>query len=53
MATTAEGVETPEQLDRVRQEGCNEVQGFLISKPRPAGELGELLTRYRKDSAAA
>ena len=33
VAITAEGVETNEQLEGVRQEGCNEVQGFLFSKP--------------------
>jgi diguanylate cyclase (GGDEF)-like protein len=53
MTTTAEGVETPDQLERVRREGCNEVQGFLISQPRPATDLGELLAAYHKDSAAA
>lgn len=37
--TTAEGVETPEQLDRVRAAGCMEVQGFLFSRPKPALEL--------------
>ncbi len=33
---TAEGVETEEQLARVRQEGCGEVQGFYFSRPLPA-----------------
>ncbi len=36
IATNAEGVETTEQLERVRAEGCTEVQGFLIGAPRPA-----------------
>jgi diguanylate cyclase (GGDEF)-like protein len=43
METTAEGVETQEQLDYLRREGCTEVQGFLFSKPRPAGEVGKML----------
>jgi diguanylate cyclase (GGDEF)-like protein/PAS domain S-box-containing protein len=43
METTAEGVETSEQLDQVRSEGCTEMQGFLFSRPRPANELEELL----------
>ena len=43
ISTTAEGVETVEQLRRLRLEGCTEAQGFLISKPRPASELAELL----------
>ena len=42
IATTAEGVETVEQLDRVRAEGCTEVQGYLFSAPRPASELAGL-----------
>lgn len=29
----AEGIETPEQLDVLRREGCDEVQGFLIGRP--------------------
>ncbi len=43
METTAEGVETVDQLMRVRQEGCTEVQGFLIGVPQPASEIAELL----------
>ncbi len=43
IATTAEGVETAEQLERVRAEGCTEVQGYLFSPPRPVSELGLLM----------
>jgi diguanylate cyclase (GGDEF)-like protein len=39
MTTTAEGVETEDQLDRLRQVGCTEVQGFLFDRPRPLGEI--------------
>ena len=42
ITTTAEGVETKEQLARLTTEGCNEVQGFLFSPPRPAAELQRL-----------
>jgi EAL domain-containing protein (putative c-di-GMP-specific phosphodiesterase class I) len=42
ITTTAEGVETKEQLARLTSEGCNEVQGFLFSPPRPAAELQRL-----------
>jgi diguanylate cyclase (GGDEF)-like protein len=43
MKTTAEGVETTQQLELLRLEGCTEIQGFLISKPRRASELGYVL----------
>jgi len=46
ITTTAEGVETMEQLERLRAEGCNEVQGYLFSAARPAGELDELLRKF-------
>ncbi len=44
MTTTAEGVETSEQLECVRSEGYTEVQGYFFSRPRPAEEITELLT---------
>ncbi|MFT8243153.1 putative bifunctional diguanylate cyclase/phosphodiesterase [Roseomonas sp. BN140053] len=43
MAVNAEGVETAEQLEALRVEGCSEVQGYFFSKPRPAGEIAGLL----------
>jgi diguanylate cyclase (GGDEF)-like protein len=42
MTATAEGVETREQLDRITSEGCNEMQGFLFSRPLPAQEIERL-----------
>jgi diguanylate cyclase (GGDEF)-like protein len=44
--TTAEGVETLEQLDRLREEGCTEVQGYFFSRPRPAGEIPLLIEKW-------
>lgn len=44
MATTAEGVETAEQLASLRDEGCTEVQGYYFSPPRPAREVAGLIT---------
>jgi len=43
MTTTAEGVETEEQMRCLNLEGCIEVQGYLYSKPVPANEIIELL----------
>jgi diguanylate cyclase (GGDEF)-like protein/PAS domain S-box-containing protein len=37
--TTAEGVETEEQMARIQAEGCNTVQGFWIGRPAPAAEV--------------
>jgi EAL domain-containing protein (putative c-di-GMP-specific phosphodiesterase class I) len=47
MVTTAEGVETAEQLALLRREGCIQAQGYLFSKPRPAPEVERLLSRGR------
>jgi diguanylate cyclase (GGDEF)-like protein len=44
--TTAEGVETEQQLDRVRADGCTNVQGYLFSKPIPAAQIDAFLARY-------
>ena len=49
MATTAEGVETQEQLRYLRQEGCTEVQGYLFSRPMPARNIRHLLERVRNE----
>ena len=40
----AEGVETKEQLERLRELGCDEYQGFLFSPAVPAAELERLAT---------
>jgi EAL domain-containing protein (putative c-di-GMP-specific phosphodiesterase class I) len=39
MTTTAEGVETAEQLRQIRSLGCTEVQGYYFGRPCPAREL--------------
>jgi diguanylate cyclase (GGDEF)-like protein len=45
VATVAEGVETPEQLEELRRLGCNYGQGYLFSRPVEAAEFGRLLGR--------
>ncbi len=37
--TTAEGVETPEQLQRLRAEGFDEAQGYLLGRPMPGADI--------------
>ena len=39
MVTVAEGVETQEQLELVRDAGCRQAQGFLFARPCPASQL--------------
>jgi len=53
IATTAEGVETAEQLDHVRSEGCTEVQGYLFSAPRRAEDVRAYFARNKARTAAA
>ena len=45
MATTAEGVETQEQLDALAVIGCTEVQGYLFSPAVPGSQVPDLLSR--------
>jgi len=53
IVTTAEGVETEEQLELVRRAGCTEMQGYLVSPPRPACEIAGLIARFRPEVVAA
>ena len=53
MITTAEGVETEEQLEILRAEGCMQVQGYLFSRPVPASQIPALLQRINARSRAA
>jgi diguanylate cyclase (GGDEF)-like protein len=53
MNTTAEGVETQEQLDTVKFEGCTEVQGFLLSRPLPDQEIQQFFMAARKYTEVA
>jgi diguanylate cyclase (GGDEF)-like protein len=40
---TAEGVETQEQFEYLRAQGCDEIQGYYFSRPVPAAALADLL----------
>jgi diguanylate cyclase (GGDEF)-like protein/PAS domain S-box-containing protein len=53
ITTTAEGVETVDQLDWLRAEGCNQVQGFLFSAARPAAEIEQLLFKFGQRASQA
>ena len=52
MTTTAEGVETQWQQERLRALGCNEMQGYLFSAPKPAEEVRKILYSHRSRPAA-
>lgn len=43
ITTTAEGVETEAQRDRLRLEGCDQFQGWLFGRPMPESEVAALL----------
>lgn len=51
--TTAEGVETEDQLRRVEAEGCQEVQGYLTGRPQPAESVRALIAARRPQEGAA
>jgi diguanylate cyclase (GGDEF)-like protein len=52
MTTTAEGVETEGQLARLRAEGCDEVQGYLFSRPVPVPQVAEVIARWNSPARA-
>ena len=48
---TAEGVETEQQLEQVKQLGCTEMQGYLFSRPHPAEEMRRLFLSSAKNAS--
>lgn len=55
MVTTAEGVETAEQASFLKEEGCNQLQGYFFSRPINADELTAFLAVWndKKESSAS
>jgi diguanylate cyclase (GGDEF)-like protein/PAS domain S-box-containing protein len=51
--TTAEGIETHDQLELVRSAGCTEVQGYLVSPPCSAAMAFDLIGNFLRDDVAA
>lgn len=47
MSTIAEGVETQAQLTLLREQGCDEVQGYFLCRPQPPEELVAFLRAHR------
>ncbi len=43
LSTTAEGIETVDQLEALRALGCEDGQGYLFSRPLDVGALARLL----------
>ncbi len=43
ITVVGEGVETESELDFLRREGCDAVQGHALARPQPADEMGRLL----------
>jgi diguanylate cyclase (GGDEF)-like protein len=48
LTTTAEGIETADQLRVLRRLGCSLVQGYLFARPMPAAMLGPWLQEWRE-----
>ena len=53
MTSTAEGVETPQQMQTLQAIGCTEMQGYLFSHPRPAHEIRQFFTQRPAAKAGA
>lgn len=52
LETTAEGIESVEQMAMLKALGCDDVQGYLVSRPMPGESVGAYLERARTRVAA-
>ncbi|MGN7612271.1 putative bifunctional diguanylate cyclase/phosphodiesterase [Magnetococcales bacterium HHB-1] len=50
LSVVAEGVETAEQLQFLKQDACNEIQGYFFSKPLPKEDFFKLLQENRAET---
>ena len=46
MLTTVEGIETTQQMNRLRKDGCTDIQGYLLSRPVPANQVIGLIETH-------
>ena len=53
MTSTAEGVETAQQLETLQAIGCTEMQGYLFSRARPASEIRQFFGKPSVANAGA
>lgn len=50
LSVVAEGVETKEQMKRLREVGCDYAQGYYLAKPMPVAEFEKLLASQRRQA---
>ena len=48
LKTTAEGIETPQQMAFLKENGCDCMQGYLLAKPMPAKKFEDFVRNYNK-----
>jgi EAL domain-containing protein (putative c-di-GMP-specific phosphodiesterase class I) len=53
MTVTAEGVETAEDFERMRDLGCDVIQGYLFGKPLPYERANQMVTGLGRKKMAS